>query len=116
LKSNGFKAAIEILVKIIGPMMPHLAEEMWSALGHQNLLYEAAWPEVDASYLGDSKVTIAVQVMGKLRDTLEVAPDTSKEELEALALALDKVQRAIDGRDIKKIIVVPGKIVNIVAP
>ncbi|MHA1544410.1 MAG: leucine--tRNA ligase [Alphaproteobacteria bacterium] len=116
LKSDAFKTAIEFLTKLLGPMTPHLAEELWHALGHKTLLVDAPWPVLEKQYLGVTKITIAVQVMGKLRDTLEVDPDTGKQALEDMALASEKVQRAIDGREIKKIIVVPGKIVNIVAP
>ncbi len=116
LKTPAFATAIKVLVKLLGPMIPHLAEELWHGLGNRNLLMEEPWPEADKKYLGENKITIAVQVMGKLRDTLEVDPDLAKADLEALALASEKVQRAVGGREIKKVIVVPGKIVNIVAP
>jgi leucyl-tRNA synthetase len=116
LKTPAFAAAVEILVKLLGPMTPHLADELWQILGHKALLIDEPWPEAQQKYLSENKVTIAVQVMGKLRDTLEVDPETPKADLEALALASEKVQRALGGRKVKKIIVVPGKIVNIVAP
>ena len=95
-------------------MMPHLAEEIWQKLGHKTLLADAPWPEVEESFLSDETITIALQVMGKLRDTLEIPPDTDTSSLEKKALASEKVQRAIGDKEIKKVIVVPGKIVNIV--
>jgi leucyl-tRNA synthetase len=111
-------AAIRNLLLLIAPMMPHLAEEAWSVIGageQGDLVSLAPWPPVDPALLVDDEVTIAVQVKGKLRDTLTVAKGTSKEELEALALASDKVQRALDGAAIRKVIVVPDRLVNLVA-
>ncbi|MCH7805871.1 MAG: leucine--tRNA ligase [Proteobacteria bacterium] len=113
-RSHGFREGVFTLVKMIGPMMPHLAEEAWQQLGHKTLLANEPWPEVDKHYLAVETITIAVQVMGKLRDTLETVPGTDQAELEKMALQSDKVQRAINGKDIKKVIVVPDKIVNIV--
>ncbi len=81
----------------------------------EGLVADAAWPAVDPALLVDDEVTIAVQVKGKLRDTLTVAKGLAKEELEALALASDKVQRALEGAEVKKVIVVPDRLVNIVA-
>ena len=95
-------------------MMPHLAEEAFAAFG-EGLVADAAWPEVDPALLVDDEVTVAVQVKGKLRDTLVVAKGTPREELERLALASDKVQRALDGAEVKKVIVVPDRLVNLVA-
>ena len=96
-------------------MMPHLAEEAWAAMGQPGLVAEAAWPEVDPALLVEDEVTVAIQVLGKLRDTVTVAKGLPKDELEALALASDKVQRALDGRPVKKVIVVPDRLVNLVA-
>ncbi|MEW9854576.1 leucine--tRNA ligase [Novosphingobium sp. M1R2S20] len=107
-------AAIRTVLLLVAPMMPHLAEEAWSVIG-EGLVAEAAWPPVDPTLLVEDEVTIAVQVKGKLRDTLTVAKGTSKDELEALALASDKVQRALDGAEIRKVIVVPDRLVNLVA-
>ncbi|NOW45580.1 leucyl-tRNA synthetase [Novosphingobium sp. SG751A] len=106
-------AAIKAVLLLIAPMMPHLAEEAWATIG-DDLIAEAAWPAVDPALLVDDEVTIAVQVKGKLRDTLTVAKGTAKEELEALALASEKVQRALEGAAIKKVIVVPDRLVNLV--
>ena len=107
-------AAIRKLVQLVAPMMPHLAEEAWSALGTEGLVADAAWPEVDPALLVEDEVTIAVQHKGKLRDTLTAPKGASKEDLEALALASDKVQRSLDGAEVRKIIVVPDRLVNIV--
>jgi leucyl-tRNA synthetase len=107
--------AIGALMLLVSPMMPHLAEEARQAAGFTGLAAEAAWPAVDETLLADDEVTIAVQVKGKLRDTLTVPADTSQEQLEALALASEKVQRSLDGAQVRKIIVVPGRLVNIVA-
>jgi leucyl-tRNA synthetase len=106
--------AIRSLLLLSSPMMPHLAEEAWAKLGHEGLIAEAAWPLVDESLLVDDEVTIAVQHKGKLRDTLTAPAGASNEALEALALASEKVQRSLDGAAIRKVIVVPGRLVNIV--
>ena len=110
-------AAIRAIVLLSSPMVPHLAEEAWAVLGAQlggGLIADAAWPVVDPILLQEDEVTIAIQVRGKLRDTLTVAKGLPQAEIEALALASQKVQHAIDGADIKKIIVVPDRLVNIV--
>jgi leucyl-tRNA synthetase len=106
--------AIRTLVSLIAPMLPHLAEEAWAALGNKGLIAAQPWPSHDPALLVDDEVTIAVQVMGKLRDTLTAAKGASKADLEALALASDKVQRVLDGATPKKVIVVPDRLVNIV--
>ncbi|WP_353227968.1 leucine--tRNA ligase [Novosphingobium sp.] len=107
--------AIMTLLLLVAPMMPHLAEQVWSAAGTGGLIADAAWPEVDPVLLVDDEVTVAVQVKGKLRDTLTVPKGTARDELERLALASDKVQRALDGAEVKKVIVVPDRLVNLVA-
>ncbi|WP_395392301.1 leucine--tRNA ligase [Novosphingobium sp. BL-8A] len=106
--------AIRTVLLLVSPMMPHLAEEAFATFG-EGLVAQAAWPEVDPALLVEDEVTVAVQVKGKLRDTLTVAKGTSKEELEALALASEKVQRALDGAEVRKVIVVPDRLVNLVA-
>ncbi len=108
-------AAIRALLLVTAPMMPHLAEELWAQIGNSGLIAEAAWPAVDPALLVEDEVTVAVQVKGKLRDTLTVAKGTPSATLEALALASDKVQRALDGAAVKKVIVVPDRLVNLVA-
>ncbi len=105
---------IRNLALLVGPMMPHLAEQAWAQMGGDGLISDAAWPEVDARLLVDDEVTIAVQVMGKLRDTFTAPKGAPKDEIEAQALAREKVQRAIDGAQVRKVIVVPDRLVNIV--
>jgi len=105
----------EILVRIIAPMMPHLAEECWLSPGHDTLIVEEPWPRPDQALLLEETVTIAVQVNGKRRDELTIARDAAKEDIEAAALKLDTVVRAVGGRKIKKVVVVPQRIVNVVA-
>ena len=107
--------AIRTLVRLIAPMAPHLAEEGWAKMREAGLVADAAWPETDPALLVDDEVTIAVQVNGKLRDTLSAAKGMPKADLEALALASDKVARQLDGTPPKKIIVIPDRLVNIVA-
>ncbi|MEQ8379930.1 leucine--tRNA ligase [Parvibaculum sp.] len=109
------REALEILVQIVGPMMPHIAEECWEALGHGEPLTATEWPVADKALLVEDSITIAVQVNGKRRDELTIARDADRETVERAALALEKVEKAIDGKAIRKVIVVPGKIVNIVA-
>jgi leucyl-tRNA synthetase len=108
-------AAIRTILLLVAPMMPHLAEEAWARIGETGLIADAAWPSVDPALLVEDEVTIAIQVLGKLRDTITVAKGLPREELEALALASDKVQRALDGKLVKKVIVVPDRLVNLVA-
>ncbi len=108
-------AAIRVLLLLAAPMMPHLAEEAWAAIGGEGLIADAAWPPVDPALLVEDEVTIAIQVLGKLRDTITVPKGMPREEIEALALASDKVQRALDGKAVKKVIVVPDRLVNLVA-
>jgi leucyl-tRNA synthetase len=107
-------AAIRTILLLAAPMMPHLAEEGWAAMGEAGLVADAAWPAVDPALLVDDEVTVAVQVQGKLRDTLTAPKGLPKDELEALALASEKVQRFLDGAQVRKVIVVPDRLVNIV--
>jgi len=106
--------AIRSALLLAAPMMPHLAEEGWAALGQAGLAADARWPEADPALLVEDEVTIAVQHKGKLRDTLTAPKGASKEALEALALASEKVQRSLDGAQVRKVIVVPDRLVNIV--
>jgi leucyl-tRNA synthetase len=105
----------ELLVQMIGPMMPHLAEECWARLGYNTLLANQPWPAAEPALLVDDQITIAVQVNGKRRDELVIARTAGKAEIEAAALKLEAVARALEGRPVKKIIVVPQRIVNVVA-
>ena len=112
--SQDRNAAIKTVARLVAPMVPHVAEEAWALLGEENLIANASWPEVDESLLVEDEVTIAIQVRGKLRDTLTAAKGSDKQTLEDLALGSEKVQRAIDGAEIKKVIVVPDRLVNLV--
>ena len=107
--------AVRTLIRLIAPMVPHLAEEAWAKIGGESLIADAAWPDIDESLLIEDEVTIAIQINGKLRDTLTAAKGASKPDLEALALTSDKVMRQLGGSAPKKVIVVPDRLVNIVA-
>jgi leucyl-tRNA synthetase len=100
--------------QLIGPVMPHLAEELWQQLGHDVPLAETAWPGFDEAMLAAESVTIAVQVNGKLRGRIMLPPDAAQAEAESEALALENVQRAMGGRAPRKVIVVPNKVINVV--
>ncbi|WP_264577824.1 leucine--tRNA ligase [Sphingobium sp. B8D3A] len=106
--------AIRALALLVAPMTPHIAEEAWAEMGHEGLIADAMWPSVDPALLVDDEVTIAIQVMGKLRDTITVAKGTDKATLESLALAAPNVARQLEGRAPKKVIVVPDRLVNLV--
>jgi leucyl-tRNA synthetase len=106
--------ALLTLVQLAGPMMPHLGEELWERLGERGLLAEAAWPVADPAELVDDRVTLAIQVNGKLRATLELDRDSDDLAAGAAALALPAVRKAMDGRAARKVVVVRNRIVNVV--
>jgi len=108
------REAADILVRLFCPMMPHLAEECWTALGHRTLVALAPWPEVEASLLVEETITLPVQINGKKRAEVTVARRAENAEIEAATLALDAVKRALAGQRPKKVIVVPQRIVNVV--
>jgi leucyl-tRNA synthetase len=115
-KPSGTRSeAVRTLVLLVAPMAPHLAEEAWASLGQEGMIADAAWPRFDPALLVDEQVTLAVQVNGKLRDTLSAPRGLDKAAAEALALASDKVQRQLAGAPPRKVIVVPDRLVNIVA-
>ena len=107
--------AARTLVRLVAPMVPHVAEEAWSRLGESGLVANAAWPEADPSLLVDDEVTIAIQVNGKLRDTLTAPKGAPREEIEALALGSARIIQLLEGKAPKKVIVVPDRLVNLVA-
>jgi len=109
------REAGDILVRLFHPMMPHLAEECWAALGHLSLVSTEAWPQVEPELLVEDTITLPVQINGKKRADVTVARDAEKADIEAAVLALDAVKRALDGKSPKKVIVVPQRIVNVVA-
>jgi len=108
------KAAARTLAQLMSPMTPHISEELWALLGGEGLVATAPWPVADPAMLVEDTVTLPVQVNGKRRAEITVAKDMPKEEVEKLALSLEAVQRALDGATPKKVIVVPGRIVNLV--
>ncbi len=108
------REAADTMVLLMAPMMPHLAEECWTVLGHQVTVVNTPWPKPEDSLLVDDHVTLAVQVNGKRRDEIRVPKGSTKEYLEPLVMALEGVKRALDGKPVIKFIVVPDRIINIV--
>jgi len=108
------RECLEILVRLIGPMMPHLAEELWRRLGREGMLVDQPWPEADPSLTIETSVTLAVQVNGKLRGTIDLPLDAAEDAAERAALAEPGVQRAMAGKPPRKVIVVKNRIVNVV--
>jgi len=108
------REAGQILVQLFSPMMPHLAEECWQVLGHSGLVSEADWPQIERDLLVEDSVTLVVQVNGKKRGEVTVATAAQNPEIEAAVLALDAVKLALDGKPVRKVIIVPKRIVNVV--
>ena len=114
-RSAALDEAIETLVQLLAPIAPHIADEMWEGLGMEGFLYKHSWPESDQAVAeAAEKMIIVVQVNSKLRDKLEAAPGTDMEQIKADALKLPGVARHIEGKEIVKVVVVPGKLVNVV--
>ena len=114
---NGHAAereALESVVVMLSPIVPHICHALWQELGHESALIDQRWPEYDESAIEMDLVEIVVQVNGKLRGRISVAVDTAKDAVEATALADKNVQRFIGDNDVRKVIIVPGKLVNIV--
>jgi leucyl-tRNA synthetase len=107
--------AMLVLVRLISPMTPHLSEELWAFMGQDGLVANAAWPIADPALTAQESVAIAIQINGKLRDTLDIPKGIDREALESQVLALPKIKTALQGLSIKKIIIVPDRIVNVVA-
>ena len=112
--SAAVREALRSLVQLIGPMMPHIAEEMWRLLGHETLVADSPWPAADPDLIKEENVTIGIQVSGKMRGTIDMARDSDDELVREMALAHANVQRSIGDRTVRKVIVVPNRIVNVV--
>jgi len=115
IEKSVLREGVEVALRLLNPMIPHITEELWQALGKQKYLILETWPEAEKHLLVDDKVTVAVQVNGKLRETIQLPKDADEESAKTAALAEEKVRTAIDGKNIKKIIVVPNRIINVVA-
>jgi leucyl-tRNA synthetase len=109
------KDQLQIFVRVLSPFAPHIAQELFSRLGENGFVCRTHWPEFDASILVASTIELPVQVMGKVRGKITVEAEASAEEIEKVALADERIQESLEGLAIRKIIVVPGKIINIVA-
>jgi leucyl-tRNA synthetase len=114
-EQRALREAGDMLVQMFAPMMPHLAEECWAALGHASLVAEQSWPVLDESLLVEETITLPVQVNGKKRADVTIARDAERPAIEAAVLGLEPVRRALAGKPPKKVIVVPQRIVNVVA-
>ncbi|CAI2932514.1 leucine--tRNA ligase [Aminobacter niigataensis] len=112
---SALREAVDILIVMIAPMMPHLAEECWVALGGQGMVADRPWPKFDPALIVDNEITYPVQINGKKRADLTIARDADQLTVEKAALALEAVQKALDGKSPRKVIVVPQRIVNVVA-
>jgi leucyl-tRNA synthetase len=109
-----YREGIHTLLQLLAPFAPHLAEELWHQLGQSGSIHQQTWPAADPDALTVDEIPLVVQVMGKKRDLIQVPAGASKAELEAYARASDKVQSYLQGHEIKKVIIVPGKLVNFV--
>ncbi|MBT8134995.1 MAG: class I tRNA ligase family protein, partial [Gammaproteobacteria bacterium] len=109
------REAIEGIVVMLSPMVPHITQQLWNELGHDELLADVAWPQCDESALVRDEIELVLQVNGKLRSRINVAADADNETIKAQALDDDKIQSNIEGKTVRKVIVVPGRLVNIVA-
>ena len=105
---------IETLMTLLAPFAPHIAEELWRAMGHTESVHTQAWPEYDPDALVADEITLVIQIMGKTRGTVQVPSQADKQALEQYARESEVAQRYLEGKEIKKVIVVPGKLVNFV--
>lgn len=108
------RAVLEPLVVLLAPFAPHMAEELWQQLGHDRTVLDAAWPDFDEAYLKEDTVTMSVSFNGKTRFTLDFPADAPREEVEQAVMASEQTAKYLEGMQVVKVIVVPGKIVNIV--
>jgi len=108
------RQAVEALALLMAPFTPHLSQERWSRLGREGLIMRAAWPAYDPERAREETATIVVEINGKIRDKYETAPETGEEEMKSLALALPRIQELLAGKTVRKVVVIKGKIINIV--
>jgi len=108
------KDLFEMFLKVLSPFTPHLTEELWEKLGHQESITKQSWPKYDVEFVEDSEIDLVVQINGKVRDTITVPAGLKDEDLQARALASEKIKKLVEGKDVKKIIIARGRIVNIV--
>jgi leucyl-tRNA synthetase len=113
-RTEAWDEAIETLLLLLAPCCPHIAEELWERSGRPYSIHQQAWPEYDADLAAEEVITLIVQVSGKVRARIEVAADIGEEEAKATALADENVQRYIEGKEVHKVIYVPGRLVNVV--
>ena len=109
------REAIEGIVLLLSPIVPHITQQLWNELGHEELLTDVAWPQCDESAMVRDEIELVVQVNGKLRSRINVSADADKDSIEAAALADEKIMTNLEGKTVRKVIVVPGRLVNIVA-
>ncbi len=108
------REGIETAVLLLSPIVPHITDALWKELGHEEPLIDAAWPKSDPEALEQNEVEMVIQVNGKLRSKVTVAKSADKKQIEDLALADEKIQQHIEGKTVRKTIVIPGRLVNIV--
>jgi leucyl-tRNA synthetase len=109
-----WREAVQSLILLMAPIFPHISEELWHRLGHQESIHLQMWPQADPAKAVEAEITVVVQVNGKVRDKLTVEPGTAQQTLHDQALALDNVRKWMDGKTVRKVVVVPDKLVNIV--
>jgi leucyl-tRNA synthetase len=109
-----WEEAVETLLLLLAPACPHIAEEMWARTGRQYSVHQQSWPEWDDEVAAEELITLIVQVNGKVRDRVEAPVDVDEETARALALETEGAQRHTSGKTVRKVIVVPGRLVNIV--
>jgi leucyl-tRNA synthetase len=105
---------LETVLLLLAPVTPHLAEEIWQRLGHKTSIHEQDWPTFNPEYVREEEVTVVIQVNGKIRDKLVAPVDLGAEQLQEMALASEKVRKHLAGKQLQKVITVPGKLVNVV--
>ncbi len=111
-----YREGIETLLKLLAPFSPHISEELWQSLGYKDSVHTQTWPDVDLDALVVDEITLVIQVNGKTRGTIQVPAKADKATLEELATASEVAQRYLENKEVKKVIVVPGKLVNFVVP